>query len=521
MKKCILFSRVSTLRQDLDQQTNELIDEAKRMGYGEFVTIEDKESAISLDEYERHGLNELKRYVNTGLYDTVICYEISRISRRPKVLYSIRDYLIERHVQLVILKPYMRLLDNDGKMNQTASIMFSLFSSLSESEMMIKKERMMRGKKIKKEMGYFIGGACPYGYRIENKRAFIVESEAEIVREIYKRTVDDSVPQVSKDVYELGLFPDLTKRECYGRVSNILRNCRYNGDKTYPKIVDDDTYLIVKKKIGPRKSRKTGKRLTRVKDEEPLCKGIFTRSETNQLMRTNTALNIYFAQPYDCERNEINGLNGHNCTVSINIVDSLIWSLVKDYEVIENNMTKEQIKSKIDYIRHKMLNIDIMIDKMVRQIDRIEERIIMGRMSEERGDRMEKEIERKIDELKDNKREYECELPELIVRYSSFDMIEMNSDGPRWQQMRDLVLKYVNNIDIKRVDWFEGCIDIQFKDGKQNKYTLYHNRKGDYCVLDEKGSIIKFELLNKWKSNTLNFRLDRLDELKNKNKVKG
>ena len=91
---------------------------------------------------------------------------------------------------------------------------------------------------------------------------------------------------------------------------------------------------------------------------------------------------------------------------------------------------------------------------MVRQIDRIEERIIMGRMSEERGDRMEKEIERKIDELKDNKREYECELPELIVRYSSFDMIEMNSDGPRWQQMRDLVLKYVNNIDIKRVDLF-------------------------------------------------------------------
>ena len=41
---------------------------------------------------------------------------------------SIINYMI------VILKPYMRLLDNDGKMNQTASIMFSLFSSLSESE---------------------------------------------------------------------------------------------------------------------------------------------------------------------------------------------------------------------------------------------------------------------------------------------------------------------------------------------------------------------------------------------------
>lgn len=129
-KKCILFSRVSTERQTLDQQTNELILEANRIGK-EYDVIEDKESAISLDEYERHGLNELKRLIDTDDYDTVICYEISRISRRPKVLYSIRDLLIEKNIQLVILKPYMRLLDNDGKMSQTASIMFSLFSSLS------------------------------------------------------------------------------------------------------------------------------------------------------------------------------------------------------------------------------------------------------------------------------------------------------------------------------------------------------------------------------------------------------
>lgn len=521
MKKCILFSRVSTLRQDLDQQTNELIDEAKRMGYDSWATIEDKESAICLDEYERHGLNELKRLVDTGLYETVICYEISRISRRPKVLYSIRDYLIERHVQLVILKPYMRLLDNDGKMNQSASIMFSLFSSLSESEMMIKKERLIRGKKIKKEMGYFCGGTCPYGYRIENKKAYIDEDKANIIRDVYGRAVEKSLPEVSKDVYEIGLFPDLTKREVYVKVTNILRNDSYVGTKTYPKIVDDDTFLAVKKRIGSRKKRES-KPLSRKKMEEPLCKGIFIRSETNQMMRTNTALNAYFTQPFDYDRNKITGIDYHNCTIAINIVDSLAWSLVKGFEIIENKMTKDQIKSKIEDIRHKILNLDVQKNKYIRQIDKIEERIIMGRLSDEKGDEMENEIKKKIDDLNDLKREYESELPELVVRYSSFDMIEMGGDEPRWEQMRDLVLKYINKVDIKRIDWNHAMIIYTMKDGKVYNYSAYHNRKGDYCLVNDEGSIIKFELLNKWKTNTLNYvmKKKKVSRPKKKNIVK-
>ena len=505
MKKAILFSRVSTERQTLDQQTNELVNEAKTMGYSDWSVIEDKESAISLDEYERHGLNELKRLVSTEAYDCVICYEISRLSRRPKVLYSIRDLLIEKRIQLVILKPYMRLLDNDGNMSQTASIMFSLFSSLSESEMMIKKERMMRGKKMKKEMGYFGGGNCPYGYEIKNKKAYIKEDEAKVIRDIYFRASKDNPWKVAQDCYELGVFPDMTRRETYVKVCNILRSENYVGNKIYQKIVDDDTFLIVKKKLGPRKSRNS----MRQKGEEPLCKGIFIRSETNQMMSSNTHNNKYFSQPFDPERNRIEGIDPHNCTISINIVDSLAWSLVKNLETVDNTQTKEQIKSNIDDIRQKMLNCDVQKKRYIAQIDKIEERIIMGRLSDEKGDKMEREIKLKMGDLDEAKREYECRLSDLVIRYSSFDMIEYDNDEPTWQQMREIVLKFIEKIDIKRTNWNHSCIFIQFKDGKMNKYTVSHNRKGDYCVLDEKNSIIKFELLNKWKTNTLDYSISR------------
>ena len=57
-KKCICFARVSTAIQDLEQQTEELYREAERNGYtkDKVILIENKESAVKLDEEERIAL---------------------------------------------------------------------------------------------------------------------------------------------------------------------------------------------------------------------------------------------------------------------------------------------------------------------------------------------------------------------------------------------------------------------------------------------------------------------------------
>ena len=150
MRRAIVLSRVSTLQQDLRQQTEEILREVYKDGYKkeEVIVIEDKESAIKLSEEERRGLNKLKEHIRTDPTITAVyIYELSRLSRRQLVLFSIRDFLIEHNIQLIYLKPYFRLLEPDGKMSQTGSLMFSIFSSMSESEMALVKERMMRGRK--------------------------------------------------------------------------------------------------------------------------------------------------------------------------------------------------------------------------------------------------------------------------------------------------------------------------------------------------------------------------------------
>ena len=129
MQKVILLSRVSTGLQDLEQQTESLIKYAKAIGYTEqdFIIIEDKESAVKLAEEERNGLNKLKESIEHNPVRDVIVYELSRIARVPKILYSIRDYLIERNIQLHVLNPQFKLLKQDGTIDESANVIFSLF----------------------------------------------------------------------------------------------------------------------------------------------------------------------------------------------------------------------------------------------------------------------------------------------------------------------------------------------------------------------------------------------------------
>jgi DNA invertase Pin-like site-specific DNA recombinase len=99
MGKVIILSRVSTESQNLEQQTQEILKQVYKDGYTDedIIIIEDKESAIKLSEEERNGINRLKMYIESNTkIDSIYIYELSRLSRRQKFLFSLREYLIEK-----------------------------------------------------------------------------------------------------------------------------------------------------------------------------------------------------------------------------------------------------------------------------------------------------------------------------------------------------------------------------------------------------------------------------------------
>ena len=95
----------------IEADVNNALELAIKSGYPKdcITPVAEKESGIKLSEEERAGLNRMKELVETGEYDCVFAWEISRIARRKKILFSILEYLTERKIQLIIKEPHRQV----------------------------------------------------------------------------------------------------------------------------------------------------------------------------------------------------------------------------------------------------------------------------------------------------------------------------------------------------------------------------------------------------------------------------
>ena len=406
MKKVIVLSRVSSASQDLSQQTDEVLREVYKDGYTDsnIIIIEDTESAIKLSEEERHGLNKMKDHINNNPnIKCVYIYELSRLSRRQLVLFSIRDFLVERKIQLICLKPYFRLLEVNGEMSQTGSLMFSLFSSLSESEMMLKKERMMRGRRRNKELGRSVGGRPPFGYDVDKEKRYIINrSESVVISRIFNDYGynNKSMKDIAIELREEGYFNSSPNTLCL-RIRTILNNPIYKGEFPYPQIISEELFSIVQQNI----SRYNENRITRRK-EPFLLKGLVCDSRTGYILSTNGAIDTYFSK--------------HHSGVSIrrSNIDPVVWEHSKVmYEryVMNKDKLLQQIRSAYKTTAKKISVVDQEIKDIATKLERVEESYILGRISKKKSEQLRTRLleERK---LKKNRRE---ELVDLFIKKQS------------------------------------------------------------------------------------------------------
>ena len=398
-----MLSRVSTEGQDLTQQTDEVLREVYKDGYTDsnIILIEDKESAIKLSEEERHGLNKMKDHINNNPNITcVYIYELSRLSRRQLVLFSIRDFLVERKIQLICLKPYFRLLEFNGEMSQTGSLMFSLFSSLSESEMMLKQERMMRGRRRNRELGRSVGGSPPFGYDLDKEKSYVVDPQnSQVISRIFNDYgySNKSMKDIAIELREEGYFNSSINTLCL-RVRTILNNPIYKGEFPYPPIISEELFSIVQQNIKDSSQNRI------VRNKEPfLLKGLVCDAQTGYLLSTNGAIETYFSK--------------HHSGVSIrrNNIDPVVWEhskMMYERYVMNKDKLLKLIKSQYQTTAKKISVIDQEIKDIATKLERTEESYILGRISKKKSEQLRTRLleERK---LKKNRRE---ELVDLFIK---------------------------------------------------------------------------------------------------------
>lgn len=460
MYKVISFTRVSSQHQDLVQQNQEVYKSIINHGYkdDEILYIEQKESAIKLSIEERQSVQQLFSYVKQ--YDTiefVFIYEISRLSRQSKMLYEIRDFLIEHKVNLHCIKPEMTLLDSDGKMSQTASIMFSIFSSISESEMMIKKERMRRGAEYKKQRGLHSGGPLAIGYTTDKNDKIIIEEEgAAIVRRIFNDYANGiSIRQLARNMQDEGWRPKTSFLTICQSLLNILHREYYCGDKWHPQIISRELFNKCKEMAAHKTIHKT-------KNQEALLKGLIYDKATGYLLSGNMCNK---SRTYYCKR------YGHT-TISMKAADTLIEGLAKEWynqiSEVKIDEMKNEIEKEIQRQKKIVKQQEDNITKNQDKIDRIEERYINDKISKEKAD----ELEKKAFE---DMQYYRNTLDEANDKIKYLEN-ELKNVKPNIHSLRDKILYVVDRIYISRVSRFVCEIIVINKFTGEQRTYLYNTR---------------------------------------------
>lgn len=481
--KCILLSRVSTHSQDLKQQTDELINAAHKDGFTDedIIIIEDKESAIKLSEEERNGLNELKRHINTDpLISCVYVYEVSRIARKEKILYSIRDYLIEKNVQLVILNPYMKLLDENYNMTQSSQIMFAMFGAFSESEMHIKKQRMLRGKKARAENGYYIGGPILFGYKVdENKKIIPDEKKAKVVRKMFKMYLKgESLSSIATELCSTGELEKLNWKLVYTHIHKLLQRPEYYGghgvtiNTHYPPLISEELFNKVQQLLHTNSHPHSKVKYIYFAHKLLRCRNdghCFTPTISNCCYRYGGDVYI---------KDEQKHLRVVSWNVNMNLVDSILWHFTKQYRRKHSECDIKKLRKELE---DKILVLDRKIEKSKRdikdyntKIQKANERVVMGKMSDEQGDELIMKFKYEIESLEENIQYWKSSAFNLNCEYQILDM--------------GIYQKSVDNVtdDKERYDIIHQCIKVVWVDK-----IGYSRFKYEIVFIDD--SSIRFE----------------------------
>lgn len=357
--KAILLVRVSTQKQDFDEQERELYQLALSDGFTDenIIPICEKESGIKLKEEERRGLNQMKEVISSGGVTCVYAWEPSRIARKKKVLFSITEYLTERGIQLIIKEPYIKLLNPDGTINDGAETILTLFGQLAESEMRNKQARWTRTRIANSKAGIWNGGShIRYGYTIDDKKRYIIdEEEASVIRLIYDLYTNSNMGQdsVRKELLRRGI--ELTQN----RIQRILNfegytgrpvNSPYymNGEKKighelrYPAIISEEVFEAAQEK------KETANNMAHKGHNYYFGKGLLRCPECGHLYIAYKHSALYMCVAYKHDNKDI--VKCHNNTsININVLDTLLWdATVSEYIKARAAATAD---SKAEYIK--------------------------------------------------------------------------------------------------------------------------------------------------------------------------
>jgi site-specific DNA recombinase len=130
---------------------------------------------------DRPALAKLLDDVRARRVDVIVVYKVDRLTRSLADFAKLVELFDEHAVSFISVTQAFNTTTSMGRLTLNMLLSFAQF------EREITGERIRDKVAASKRRGIWMGGAVPFGYRVENRALHVVEEHAEFVRDLFKR----------------------------------------------------------------------------------------------------------------------------------------------------------------------------------------------------------------------------------------------------------------------------------------------------------------------------------------------
>lgn len=202
---------------------------AKRLGLKPKVWNEGAQSASGEELEARPVMQELLEAVDDGLVKHLFVYNADRLARDDtSAAFIIRRKLFAAEV----------LIHTPGGKTDTASeehkALYRLMEIFSQYDNRKRSQRSIKGKLEAAKRGFWHGGSCPFGYRVEDRMLVPDPDEAKVLRQIFHWYADGvSTMAIKVKLDSSGVRSRRGKLWAPGSIRAALKNTHAIGFYTY------------------------------------------------------------------------------------------------------------------------------------------------------------------------------------------------------------------------------------------------------------------------------------------------
>jgi site-specific DNA recombinase len=190
--RCAIYTRVST-ENGLEQEFNSLDNQReaseayiRSQAHEGWKLIRDRydDGGFSGGSIDRPALARLLDDVRARRVDVIVVYKVDRLTRSLADFAKLVELFDEHDVSFISVTQAFNTTTSMGRLTLNMLLSFAQF------EREITGERIRDKVAASKKRGIWMGGAVPFGYRVENRALHIVEEHAEFVCTLFKRYLD-------------------------------------------------------------------------------------------------------------------------------------------------------------------------------------------------------------------------------------------------------------------------------------------------------------------------------------------